>query len=246
MIVLVTMIFRILVIVLIRPPFCFSSSCSPSSYCMWLFAFVVLSYYISGRHFFIQADIRLYLYWLFFLSVFFFLFALLLLLLLFLIFFLICRHLLRNGSQACGTGLRWESAPPSPPPTAPESLNQQTENGFPYFGCAPEIVKKWMICLIVFVLNSCSIFYSLWDHFATPLWIQVFIDIWNAFLFTSISLDVHFESILCSKSGPGDTLTRKGRPSMLDNSHVKMQLFDPVVVAGGSTWHPLEHIPFYN
>ena len=55
-----------------------------------------------------------------------------------------------------------------------------------------------------------------------------------------MDLDVHFGSILASKTTPGRALKRKGRPSILNDSPMKIKLFDPVAVAGGSLGRPLK------
>ena len=58
--------------------------------------------------------------------------------------------------------------------------------------------------------------------------------------------DVHFGGILASKTTPVSTPTRRGRPSILNNSPMKIKLFDPVGVAGGSRGRPLKRNTFYN
>ena len=65
--------------------------------------------------------------------------------------------------------------------------------------------------------------------------------VFNYFL---IDFDVHFGSIFASKTAPASTPTRKGRPSILNNSPMKIQLFDSVVVAGGSTGRALKRNTF--
>ena len=60
-----------------------------------------------------------------------------------------------------------------------------------------------------------------------------------------IDLDVHLGSILASKTTPGGTPTRKGRPSILNNPPMKIKLFDPVGVAGGSRGRHLKPNTFY-
>ena len=53
-----------------------------------------------------------------------------------------------------------------------------------------------------------------------------------AYFFTDF--DLHFGSILGTRTAPGATPTRKGRPLILNNPPMKIKLFDPVMVAGGS------------
>ena len=70
--------------------------------------------------------------------------------------------------------------------------------------------------------------------FEVRFWLLCFID-----------FDVHFGSMLASKTTPGRALTRKGRPSILNDSPMKIKLFDPVAVAGGSRGRPLKPNTFY-
>ena len=58
-------------------------------------------------------------------------------------------------------------------------------------------------------------------------------------------MDVKFGSLLASKTTPGRALTRKGRPSILNDSTMKIKFFDPVAVAGGSRGRPLKPNSFY-
>ena len=74
-------------------------------------------------------------------------------------------------------------------------------------------------------------FGSLLGHF----WDRIS-DRFSRFVFYHIyhDLEVHFGSMFVLKTAPGHTPTRKGRPSILNNSPIQIKLFDPVVMAGGS------------
>ena len=61
-----------------------------------------------------------------------------------------------------------------------------------------------------------------------------------------MDLGVHFGAILAPKTSPVSTPTRKGRPSILNNSPMKIHLFDSVGAAGGSRERPLKRNTFYN
>ena len=83
---------------------------------------------------------------------------------------------------------------------------------------------------------------------SAPFWntfgIEFRIDLGGPFFVFFVDSGVHFGSILASKTAPGDTPTRKGRPSILDNSPMKIKLFDPVAVAQGSRGRPLKRNTF--
>ena len=79
-----------------------------------------------------------------------------------------------------------------------------------------------------------SFSHAFWLHFATLSGLKFTLISEVCFCLLFVDFDLNFGSILASETTPGRSQTRKARHSILNDSTMKIQLFDPVVVAGGS------------